>query len=214
MTLTRRGFTLGSAGALGVAAGGLARPAIAASEPIRVGWLAAMTGPSSTPAIGFDRGVRYQVDADQRRRRREGADDRAGHPRHPGRSHQGGECHAGDDQPAEGARHLGADQLRRVARHHADHGPLQDAQHPSLRGGQPDRSGEIPERIPHGAVQRAMGRRGAQLLPEHRQGDEGRGGRRHHRLRHVGRRRLGRRRSRRTGRTSSIRRRSTPPSRT
>lgn len=59
-TLTRRGFTRGGA-ALGIAAATLPRPAIAASEPIRVGWLAALTGPSSTPAIGFDRGVRYAV---------------------------------------------------------------------------------------------------------------------------------------------------------
>ena len=58
--LTRRHFTRGSA-ALGLASATLARPAIAASEPIRIGWLAALTGPSSTPAIGFDRGVRYQV---------------------------------------------------------------------------------------------------------------------------------------------------------
>jgi branched-chain amino acid transport system substrate-binding protein len=61
MTLTRRGFTLGTAGAL--AASGLARPALADSEPLRIGWLAALTGPSSAPAIGFDRGVHYAVDA-------------------------------------------------------------------------------------------------------------------------------------------------------
>ena len=61
LALTRRGFTRGGV-ALGLASGALARPAIAASEPIRIGWLAALTGPSSTPAIGFDRGVRYQVD--------------------------------------------------------------------------------------------------------------------------------------------------------
>jgi branched-chain amino acid transport system substrate-binding protein len=61
LVLTRRGFTQGGA-ALGLAAGTLARPAIAASEPLRIGWLAALTGPSSTPAIGFDRGVRHAVD--------------------------------------------------------------------------------------------------------------------------------------------------------
>jgi branched-chain amino acid transport system substrate-binding protein len=61
LALTRRGFTRGGV-ALSLAAGTLARPAIAASEPIRIGWLAALTGPSSTPAIGFDRGVRYQVE--------------------------------------------------------------------------------------------------------------------------------------------------------
>ncbi len=58
--ITRRTLTLGGAG---LAAAGLARPAIAQSEPIRIGWLAALTGPSSAPAIGFDRGVRYAVDA-------------------------------------------------------------------------------------------------------------------------------------------------------
>jgi branched-chain amino acid transport system substrate-binding protein len=60
MTLTRRGFTFGTAGAL--AAGGLARPARAAAEPIRIGWLAALTGPASSPGAGFDRGVHYAVD--------------------------------------------------------------------------------------------------------------------------------------------------------
>jgi branched-chain amino acid transport system substrate-binding protein len=60
MALTRRNFTLGTAGA--VAAASLARPALADSEPLRIGWLAALTGPSSAPAIGFDRGVRYAVE--------------------------------------------------------------------------------------------------------------------------------------------------------
>ncbi len=58
MTITRRGLALG-----GLATAGLARPAIAQSEPIRIGWLAALSGPSSAPAIGFDRGVRHAVDA-------------------------------------------------------------------------------------------------------------------------------------------------------
>ncbi len=57
--ITRRTLTLGGAG---LAAAGLSRPAIAQSEPIRIGWLAALTGPSSAPAIGFDRGVRHAVD--------------------------------------------------------------------------------------------------------------------------------------------------------
>jgi branched-chain amino acid transport system substrate-binding protein len=61
LVLTRRGFTQGGV-ALGLAAGPLARPAIAASDPVRIGWLAALTGPSSTPAIGFDRGVRFAVE--------------------------------------------------------------------------------------------------------------------------------------------------------
>lgn len=56
MTLTRRGFTLASTATL------LSAPALAEGEPIRIGWLAALTGPSSAPAIGFDRGVRFAAD--------------------------------------------------------------------------------------------------------------------------------------------------------
>src|SRR5690348_16363477 len=63
MTLTRRDFALGSAGTLGLAAGGIARPALAQTEPIRIGWLAALTGPSSAPAVGFNRGVLWAADA-------------------------------------------------------------------------------------------------------------------------------------------------------
>jgi branched-chain amino acid transport system substrate-binding protein len=60
MKTTRREFTFGTAAA--AAASTLPFPAIAQSEPIRIGWLAALTGPSSAPAIGFDRGVKYAVD--------------------------------------------------------------------------------------------------------------------------------------------------------
>lgn len=63
MRITRRQFTAGSAAAATVAATGLAKPAIAQAEPIRIGWLAAMTGPSSAPAIGFNRGVIYAAEA-------------------------------------------------------------------------------------------------------------------------------------------------------
>src|SRR5215470_14447789 len=63
MKLTRRQFTLSATAAASAAAtGGLASPAIAQSEPIRLGWLAAMTGPSSAPAIGFNRGVLYAAE--------------------------------------------------------------------------------------------------------------------------------------------------------
>jgi branched-chain amino acid transport system substrate-binding protein len=60
MTITRRTFTIGVATTAGVSH--LAMPAIAQAEPIRIGWLAAMTGPRSAPAIGFDRGVRYAAE--------------------------------------------------------------------------------------------------------------------------------------------------------
>jgi branched-chain amino acid transport system substrate-binding protein len=63
MALTRREFTIGSATAAGAAAFSYPRPAISQAEPIRLGWLAAMTGPSSAPAVGFNRGVVYAANA-------------------------------------------------------------------------------------------------------------------------------------------------------
>ena len=59
MSITRREFTKGAAAVAGASAVGIACPAIAQVEPIRIGWLGALTGPSSAPAIGFDRGVNY-----------------------------------------------------------------------------------------------------------------------------------------------------------
>jgi branched-chain amino acid transport system substrate-binding protein len=59
MKLNRREFTIGAA----ATAATLATPAIAQVEPLRIGWLAAMTGPSSAPAIGFNRGVLFATDA-------------------------------------------------------------------------------------------------------------------------------------------------------
>jgi branched-chain amino acid transport system substrate-binding protein len=61
MLITRRGAMLGSAATL-LGAAPLARPALAQSGPILIGWLAALTGPSSAPAIGFDRGVKFAAD--------------------------------------------------------------------------------------------------------------------------------------------------------
>jgi branched-chain amino acid transport system substrate-binding protein len=63
MAVSRREVLLGSAGALGAAAFSFPKPAIAQSEPIKIGWLAAMTGPSSAPTIGFNRGVVFAVNA-------------------------------------------------------------------------------------------------------------------------------------------------------
>ncbi len=55
MTIERRSFLAG------LALSGLATPSFAQSsaEPIRIGWLASLTGPASAPAIGFDRGVQF-----------------------------------------------------------------------------------------------------------------------------------------------------------
>ncbi len=58
MHTTRRTLMLGAA-----ASGTLARFAIAqGAEPVRIGWLAALTGASSAPAIGFNRGVLFAAD--------------------------------------------------------------------------------------------------------------------------------------------------------
>ena len=60
MVISRRDVLLGSAGA---AAFSFSAPAIAQSEPIKIGFPAAMTGPSSAPTIGFNRGVMFAVDS-------------------------------------------------------------------------------------------------------------------------------------------------------
>jgi branched-chain amino acid transport system substrate-binding protein len=66
MALTRRTFALGSAAAFGsagaLAATGLARPAIAATTPIRFGWMVTLTGPLSAPGVGYNRGVTWAAD--------------------------------------------------------------------------------------------------------------------------------------------------------
>jgi branched-chain amino acid transport system substrate-binding protein len=63
MSISRRDVLLGSAGALGAASFSFPAPAIAQTEPIKIGCLAAITGPSSAPTIGFNRGVTFAVDA-------------------------------------------------------------------------------------------------------------------------------------------------------
>jgi branched-chain amino acid transport system substrate-binding protein len=60
--VTRRRFTLAATAAAGVSALGFPRFALAQAEPIRIGWLAALTGPSSAPAIGFNRGVLFAAE--------------------------------------------------------------------------------------------------------------------------------------------------------
>jgi branched-chain amino acid transport system substrate-binding protein len=63
MQIKRRTLLAGGTGLAATSAIGLSRPAIAQSDPIRIGWLAALTGPSSAPAIGFNRGVIFAADA-------------------------------------------------------------------------------------------------------------------------------------------------------
>jgi branched-chain amino acid transport system substrate-binding protein len=59
MAITRR-QALASAGAAALAST-LAKPAIAAKEPILIGYLPALTGPSSSTGIGINRGVQLAV---------------------------------------------------------------------------------------------------------------------------------------------------------
>jgi branched-chain amino acid transport system substrate-binding protein len=63
MAVSRRHLLRNGAGALGAAAFSFPAPAIAEAEPIKIGWLAALTGPSSAPTLGFDRGVIFAVNA-------------------------------------------------------------------------------------------------------------------------------------------------------
>jgi branched-chain amino acid transport system substrate-binding protein len=56
MALLRRAVLAASLGVLGPGAG------LTASEPIRIGWIPALTGASSAPGIGFNRGVAFAID--------------------------------------------------------------------------------------------------------------------------------------------------------
>jgi branched-chain amino acid transport system substrate-binding protein len=57
MPTTRRRFLAGASAGLATFSSGIARPAIASSEPIRIGYLPALTGASSSTGIGINRGV-------------------------------------------------------------------------------------------------------------------------------------------------------------
>src|SRR5246500_2971011 len=58
MPLTRRQALQSGAAAIATA---IAKPAIAAKEPIRIGYLPALTGPSSSTGIGINRGFELAV---------------------------------------------------------------------------------------------------------------------------------------------------------
>ena len=60
MKLTRRTALTGTAATM--LASPLAAPAIAASDPIKVGFLPALTGPSSSTGVAIDRGTRLAID--------------------------------------------------------------------------------------------------------------------------------------------------------
>src|ERR1700734_661341 len=62
MSVTRRHILAGSAAGAAALASGLARPAIAASDPIRIGFLPALTGPSSSTGVAINRGTLLAID--------------------------------------------------------------------------------------------------------------------------------------------------------
>src|SRR5215468_11322443 len=62
MPIKRRQVLSGSAAGAVTLASGLAAPAIAANEPIKIGYLPALTGPSSSTGIGINRGTIMAVD--------------------------------------------------------------------------------------------------------------------------------------------------------
>src|SRR6187401_319841 len=62
MPIKRRQVLSGSAAGAVTLASGLAAPAIAQNEPIKVGYLPALTGPSSSTGVGINRGVQLGVE--------------------------------------------------------------------------------------------------------------------------------------------------------
>jgi branched-chain amino acid transport system substrate-binding protein len=62
MRIRRRQVLSGSAAGAVSLATGLAAPAIAANEPIKIGYLPALTGPSSSTGVGINRGVQLAVE--------------------------------------------------------------------------------------------------------------------------------------------------------
>ena len=62
MSVRRRQVLTGSAAGAVTLASGLASPAIAANEPIRIGYLPALTGPSSSTGVAMNRGTLFAID--------------------------------------------------------------------------------------------------------------------------------------------------------
>ena len=62
MSIKRRTVLAGSAAGVVSLTSGLAAPAIAQNEPIRIGYLPALTGPSSSTGVGINRGTQLAVE--------------------------------------------------------------------------------------------------------------------------------------------------------
>jgi branched-chain amino acid transport system substrate-binding protein len=62
MPISRRQVLAGSAVSAAALASGFPAPAIAQSEPIKIGYLPALTGPSSSTGVGINRGVQLGIE--------------------------------------------------------------------------------------------------------------------------------------------------------
>ena len=62
MSIKRRTVLAGSAAGVVSLTSGLAAPAIAQNDPIRIGYLPALTGPSSSTGVGINRGTQLAVE--------------------------------------------------------------------------------------------------------------------------------------------------------
>src|SRR5258705_3238896 len=107
MSITRRKVLSGSAvGAVSLASG-LDSPAIAQNEPIRIGYLPALTGPSSSTGIGINRGTVMAVDEINAAGRIQRRQNQASLRRTPNDPAQTGETGGRAHPPPKGGHHLG-----------------------------------------------------------------------------------------------------------
>ncbi len=188
MSITRRKVLAGSAVGAASLASGLAAPAIAANEPIQIGYLPALTGPSSSTGVGINRGTVLAVNEINAAGGVDGRKielivrDTQSDPT------KAVNAVAELTQRQKVAPHLGPAELGRGAGGHAADRARRGAADASLLGRLADRREEIPDGLPQRADQPADRRRGQPLRRGRAEAQEGGGDQRHDRLRHgVGR---------------------------
>ena len=184
MSIKRRQVLAGSAAGAVSLASGLASPAIADNEPIKIGYLPALTGPSSSTGVGINRGIQLAVELINKDGGIKGrkieliSRDTQSDPT------KAVNAVAELTQRAKVSHDLRAAQLRRGAGGDAADRARQGADAASVLGRRADRRQEVPDGLPHRADQHP-GRRRRQLLRGRRaEAEESGGDQRHHRLRH------------------------------
>jgi hypothetical protein len=151
MSLTRRQMLSSGAAAI---AGTFAKPAIAAKEPIQIGYLPALTGPSSSTGLAST----AESSSRCRRSTRPAASTggrSSSSPATPKRPDQGRERRRRAHARTEGERRVRPGQFRRVACGSAAARTHQHAADPSLLGRRSDRSQKISNVLPQSAHQSA-----------------------------------------------------------